>query len=43
MGQNRGFRSKCFSSEYFKGCLEALLLKEEEQKFNQMVEYVGKK
>ncbi|XP_023727466.1 ion transport peptide isoform X2 [Cryptotermes secundus] len=36
-------RSKCFSSDYFKGCLEALLLKEEEQKFNQMVEYVGKK
>ncbi|XP_069681482.1 ion transport peptide-like isoform X2 [Periplaneta americana] len=36
-------RSKCFSSPYFKGCIEALLLTEEEEKFNKMAEFLGKK
>ncbi|XP_017778937.1 PREDICTED: ion transport peptide isoform X2 [Nicrophorus vespilloides] len=36
-------KSDCFSSDYFKGCLEALLLNEEMDKFAKMVEYIGKK
>ncbi|XP_046994844.1 ion transport peptide isoform X2 [Schistocerca americana] len=36
-------RSDCFKSPYFKGCLQALLLIDEEEKFNQMVEILGKK
>ncbi|GLV40135.1 Ion transport peptide [Carabus blaptoides fortunei] len=36
-------RSQCFSTQYFKGCLESLLLTEESDKFNQMVEYLGKR
>ncbi|XP_067002616.1 ion transport peptide isoform X2 [Anabrus simplex] len=36
-------RSKCFSSEYFEGCLDTLQLKEEEEKYNQMVQFLGKK
>ncbi|KAE8752092.1 Ion transport peptide [Frankliniella occidentalis] len=31
-------RSDCYSTVYFKGCLEALLLKEEEAKFDLMIE-----
>ncbi|XP_073995716.1 ion transport peptide isoform X2 [Rhodnius prolixus] len=34
-------RSDCFASKYFAGCLEALLLREEENKFFQMVEFLG--
>nr|QHB80551.1 ion transport peptide transcript b [Carabus violaceus] len=36
-------RSQCFSTQYFKGCLESLLLTEESDQFNQMVEYLGKR
>jgi len=36
-------RSNCFGSEYFKGCLEALLLTEEEGKYDEMIEVLGKK
>jgi len=37
------FRSNCFGSEYFKGCLDALLLNEEAGKFDEMIEILGKK
>ncbi|CAG7730403.1 unnamed protein product [Allacma fusca] len=36
-------RSNCFGSTYFKGCLDALLLNEEEGKFDEMIEMLGKK
>jgi hypothetical protein len=36
-------RSNCFGSPYFKGCLDALLLGEEEGKFDEMIEVLGKK
>ncbi|CAG7730402.1 unnamed protein product [Allacma fusca] len=36
-------RSNCFGSSYFKGCLDALLLSEEEDKFEEMIEVLGKK
>nr|XP_024218592.1 ion transport peptide isoform X2 [Halyomorpha halys] len=34
-------RSKCFGNKYFKGCLEVLLLGEEEEKILRMVEFLG--
>ncbi|CAL8093541.1 unnamed protein product [Orchesella dallaii] len=34
-------RSNCFGSPYFKGCLDALLLGEEEGKFDEMIEILG--
>ncbi|OXA42830.1 ion transport peptide isoform X2 [Folsomia candida] len=36
-------RSNCFGSPYFKGCLDALLLNEEDGKFDEMIEILGKK
>ncbi|RZF46876.1 hypothetical protein LSTR_LSTR008257 [Laodelphax striatellus] len=36
-------RSNCFDSPYFNGCLGALLLSDEEEKYTQMVEFLGKK
>ncbi|XP_071439601.1 CHH-like protein isoform X2 [Hetaerina americana] len=35
-------RSQCFSSPYFKGCLEALYLHDEEEQYNKMVDFLGK-
>uniref|UniRef100_A0AB38ZPE1 ITP n=1 Tax=Gryllus bimaculatus TaxID=6999 RepID=A0AB38ZPE1_GRYBI len=35
-------RSKCFTSPYFKGCIEALLLNEDEENLTQMVDFIGK-
>ncbi|PSN44322.1 Ion transport peptide [Blattella germanica] len=36
-------RSNCFSSPYFDGCIEALLLDKEKENFSQMIEFLGKK
>jgi len=36
-------RSNCFGSQYFKGCLDALLLNDDEAKYEEMVEILGKK
>ncbi|CAH2042689.1 unnamed protein product, partial [Iphiclides podalirius] len=36
-------RQKCFQSEYFMGCVEALLLTDERDEIEQMVDYVGKR
>jgi len=36
-------RSNCFGSPYFKGCLDALLLNEDEGKYDEMIEILGKR
>uniref|UniRef100_A0A1B6CH59 Ion transport peptide-like protein n=1 Tax=Clastoptera arizonana TaxID=38151 RepID=A0A1B6CH59_9HEMI len=36
-------RNNCFSSEYFSGCVEVLLLTEEAPDLKKMVEYIGGK
>ncbi|XP_044263517.1 ion transport peptide isoform X2 [Tribolium madens] len=35
-------RSECFSTKYFVGCVESLLLSEEMPKFRKMIEYLSK-
>ncbi|KAI4491399.1 hypothetical protein M0804_002791 [Polistes exclamans] len=33
----------CFSTQYFMSCIQALLLEDEKEKFQGMVEYLGRK
>ncbi|XP_063921829.1 ion transport peptide isoform X2 [Zophobas morio] len=35
-------RSECFSTKYFVGCVESLLLNEEMPKYRKMIEYLSK-
>jgi Crustacean CHH/MIH/GIH neurohormone family len=37
------FRENCFSTEYFLGCVEALKLEEEWEKFEKWRDILGKK
>lgn len=37
------FRSNCFLNEYFSGCVQALLLEEEMEKFSKYQQILGKK
>ena len=34
-------RSNCFKSEYFTGCLDALMMKEKRELYNEMVSIIG--
>ncbi|XP_061384296.1 CHH-like protein isoform X2 [Danaus plexippus] len=36
-------RSKCFTSPYFKGCMESLYLYDEEEQLDQMIDFIGKR
>ncbi|XP_044020744.1 crustacean hyperglycemic hormones 4-like isoform X2 [Aphidius gifuensis] len=36
-------RKECFSSKYFNGCLQSLLLDEEKDKYREMADYLGRK
>ncbi|XP_048509687.1 ion transport peptide isoform X2 [Athalia rosae] len=36
-------RQDCFSTQYFTSCIQALLLEDEKEKFQEMVEYLGRK
>ncbi|XP_076629730.1 ion transport peptide isoform X2 [Colletes latitarsis] len=36
-------RQSCFGTEYFTSCIQALLLEDEKEKFQEMVEYLGRK
>ncbi|XP_043496724.1 ion transport peptide isoform X2 [Polistes fuscatus] len=36
-------RQDCFSTQYFMSCIQALLLEDEKEKFQGMVEYLGRK
>lgn len=38
-----GFRQNCFSTEYFTSCIQALLLEDEKEKFQEIAEYLGRK
>lgn len=42
MGRIQGFRAKCFTTPYFKGCMESLYLYDEEEQIDQMVDFVGR-
>ncbi|KAJ8925968.1 hypothetical protein NQ315_009821 [Exocentrus adspersus] len=35
-------RSQCFSTKYFKGCVESLLMVEDWPKFEKMIDYLAK-
>ncbi|XP_047996720.1 CHH-like protein isoform X2 [Leguminivora glycinivorella] len=35
-------RAKCFTTPYFKGCMESLYLYDEEEQIDQMVDFVGR-
>lgn len=43
MGPIPGFRQDCFGTQYFMSCIQALLLEDEKEKFQGMVEYLGRK
>ncbi|XP_018327509.1 CHH-like protein isoform X2 [Agrilus planipennis] len=36
-------RSRCFSTQYFDGCLETLIRTDEKEEFARMIDYIGKK
>ncbi|XP_049877130.1 CHH-like protein isoform X2 [Pectinophora gossypiella] len=36
-------RAKCFTTPYFKGCMESLYLLDEEEQIDQMIDFVGKR
>ncbi|XP_058808244.1 ion transport peptide isoform X2 [Phymastichus coffea] len=36
-------RQNCFGSEYFTSCIQALLLEDEKEKFQEIAEYLGRK
>ncbi|XP_050682721.1 CHH-like protein [Leptidea sinapis] len=36
-------RSQCFTSPYFKGCMESLCLMDEEEELDQLIDYIGKR
>ncbi|KAF9422351.1 CHH-like protein isoform X2 [Spodoptera litura] len=36
-------REKCFTSPYFKGCMESLYLYDEKEQIDQMIDFVGKR
>jgi len=36
-------RQKCFSTQYFTSCIQALLLEDEKERLQEMVEYLGRK
>lgn len=36
-------RQDCFSTKYFTSCIQALLLEDEKDKFQEMAEYLGRK
>ncbi|XP_015607013.1 ion transport peptide isoform X2 [Cephus cinctus] len=36
-------RQDCFSTQYFTSCVQALLLEDEKEKFQEMAEYLGRK
>ncbi|XP_053594169.1 ion transport peptide [Microplitis demolitor] len=36
-------RQDCFSTKYFTSCIQALLLEDEKEKFQEMTEYLGRK
>ncbi|XP_046753291.1 ion transport peptide isoform X2 [Diprion similis] len=36
-------RQDCFSTQYFTSCIQVLLLEDEKDKFQEMVEYLGRK
>ncbi|XP_034951409.1 ion transport peptide [Chelonus insularis] len=36
-------RQECFSSKYFTSCIQALLLEDEMEKFQEMAEYLGRR
>ncbi|XP_053978812.1 uncharacterized protein LOC128895443 isoform X2 [Hylaeus anthracinus] len=36
-------RQNCFGTQYFTSCIQALLLEDEKEKFQEMVEYLGRK
>lgn len=37
------FRSECFSTDYFWGCVQSLLLVDETDELRKMVDFLGKK
>ncbi|XP_075981488.1 ion transport peptide isoform X2 [Anticarsia gemmatalis] len=36
-------REKCFTTPYFKGCMESLYLYDEKDKIDQMIDFVGRR
>ncbi|XP_037295131.1 CHH-like protein isoform X2 [Manduca sexta] len=36
-------RAKCFTTPYFKGCMESLYLYDEKEQIDQMIDFVGKR
>ncbi|KOB62753.1 Ion-transport peptide [Operophtera brumata] len=35
--------AKCFTTPYFKGCMESLYLYDEKEQIDQMIDFVGKR